>query len=92
MAEPTGPDGQPAPAPPAPPAPPAHPAPGPGADVALPLLEELPPRQIVAELDRYIVGQEDAKKSVAIAVRNRWRRSQAPEDIREEILPNNIIM
>ena len=58
----------------------------------LPWLEELPPRQIVAELDRYIVGQQAAKKAVAIAVRNRWRRSQAPEDIRDEILPNNIIM
>ena len=57
-----------------------------------PWLEELPPRQIVAELDRYIVGQNEAKKSVAIAVRNRWRRSQAPEEIRDEILPNNIIM
>jgi ATP-dependent HslUV protease ATP-binding subunit HslU len=59
---------------------------------ALPWLEELPPRKIVAELDRYIVGQEAAKKAVAIAVRNRWRRSQAPEEIRDEILPNNIIM
>jgi ATP-dependent HslUV protease ATP-binding subunit HslU len=59
---------------------------------SLPWLEELPPRKIVAELDRYIVGQEVAKKAVAIAVRNRWRRSQAPEDIRDEILPNNIIM
>jgi ATP-dependent HslUV protease ATP-binding subunit HslU len=58
----------------------------------LPWLEELPPRQIVAELDRYIVGQEAAKKAVAIAIRNRWRRSQAPDDIRDEILPNNIIM
>ena len=59
---------------------------------ALPWLEELAPRQIVAELDRYIVGQRGAKKSVAIAIRNRWRRQQAPEDIRDEILPNNIIM
>src|SRR5437773_3788863 len=58
----------------------------------LPWLEELPPRKIVAELDRYIVGQEVAKKAVAIAVRNRWRRAQAPEEIRDEILPNNIIM
>ena len=46
----------------------------------------------MAELDRYIVGQEAAKKAVAIAVRNRWRRTQAPEAIRDEILPNNIIM
>jgi ATP-dependent HslUV protease ATP-binding subunit HslU len=58
----------------------------------LPWLEELPPRQIVAELDRYIVGQDEAKKAVAIAIRNRWRRQQAPEAIRDEILPNNIIM
>jgi ATP-dependent HslUV protease ATP-binding subunit HslU len=57
-----------------------------------PWLEELPPRQIVTELDRYIVGQHEAKKAVAIAVRNRWRRAQAPDDIRDEILPNNIIM
>ena len=46
----------------------------------------------MAELDRYIVGQNPAKKAVAIAVRNRWRRGQAPEEIRDEILPNNIIM
>ncbi|HWO87721.1 MAG TPA: ATP-dependent protease ATPase subunit HslU [Gemmatimonadales bacterium] len=58
----------------------------------LPWLEELPPRQIVAELDRYVVGQAAAKKAVAIAIRNRWRRAQAPEEIRDEILPNNIIM
>jgi ATP-dependent HslUV protease ATP-binding subunit HslU len=62
------------------------------AEEQLPWLEELPPRRIVAELDRYIVGQEVAKKAVAIAVRNRWRRAQAPDDIRDEILPNNIIM
>src|SRR4029450_9117036 len=58
----------------------------------LPWLEEMPPRQIVAEVNRYIVGQEAAKKAVAIAVRNRWRRAQAPEDIRDEITPYNIIM
>ncbi|UCG89503.1 MAG: ATP-dependent protease ATPase subunit HslU [Gemmatimonadota bacterium] len=58
----------------------------------MPWLEELAPRQIVAELDRYIVGQQNAKKSVAIAIRNRWRRQQAPDEIRDEILPNNIIM
>ena len=64
------------------------------AEVATPLpwLEEMPPRQIVAELNRYIVGQEAAKKAVAIAVRNRWRRAQAPDDIRDEITPYNIIM
>ena len=58
----------------------------------MPWLEEMPPRQIVLELDRYIVGQEAAKKAVAIAVRNRWRRAQAPDDIRDEITPYNIIM
>src|SRR5574338_400534 len=58
----------------------------------VPWLEEIPPRQIVAELDRYIVGQEAAKKAVAIAVRNRWRRAQTPDDIRDEITPYNIIM
>jgi ATP-dependent HslUV protease ATP-binding subunit HslU len=71
-------------------APPSPPASAP--EETLPWLEELPPRKIVAELDRYIVGQEVAKKAVAIAVRNRWRRAQAPDDIRDEILPNNIIM
>jgi len=58
----------------------------------LPWLEEMPPRQIVAELDRYIVGQGAAKKAVAIAIRNRWRRMQTPEAIRDEITPYNIIM
>src|SRR3954463_12140903 len=58
----------------------------------MPWLEEMPPRQIVAELDRYIVGQEAAKKAVAIAVRNRWRRAQVPDEIRDEITPYNIIM
>jgi len=57
-----------------------------------PWLEEMPPRQIVGELDRYIVGQAAAKKAVAIAIRNRWRRMQAPEEIRDEIVPYNIIM
>src|SRR5213596_1752371 len=64
----------------------------PEAQDTLPWLEEMPPKKIVAELDRYIVGQEAAKKAVAIAVRNRWRRAQAPEEIRDEIMPNNIIM
>src|SRR5512142_2839046 len=90
MADPTA---TPPPPPPTPPpsehVPPAAPS---GEEEALPWLEELPPKRIVAELDRYIVGQDEAKKSVAIAIRNRWRRSQAPEDIRDEILPNNIIM
>ena len=55
-------------------------------------LADLTPRQIVAELDKYVIGQDEAKKSVAIALRNRWRRLHAPEDIRDEIIPNNIIM
>ncbi|HEX2092160.1 MAG TPA: ATP-dependent protease ATPase subunit HslU, partial [Longimicrobiaceae bacterium] len=55
-------------------------------------LDEMTPRQIVAELDKYIVGQEAAKKSVAIALRNRWRRQRVDEDLRDEIVPNNIIM
>jgi ATP-dependent HslUV protease ATP-binding subunit HslU len=79
-------------APASPPASPSPPAPPLAAEDQLPWLEELPPRKIVAELDRYIVGQEAAKKAVAIAVRNRWRRAQAPEEIRDEIMPNNIIM
>jgi ATP-dependent HslUV protease ATP-binding subunit HslU len=53
---------------------------------------ELTPRQIVKELDKYVIGQKDAKKCVAIALRNRWRRQQVPDDLREEIMPNNIIM
>jgi ATP-dependent HslUV protease ATP-binding subunit HslU len=69
-----------------------EPEPSPPQEQPLPWLEELPPRQIVAELDRYIVGQEAAKKAVAIAVRNRWRRAQAPDDIRDEIMPYNIIL
>ena len=55
-------------------------------------LDELTPRQIVEELDQYIIGQDDAKKNVAIALRNRWRRRNAPEEMRDEIMPNNIIM
>jgi ATP-dependent HslUV protease ATP-binding subunit HslU len=54
--------------------------------------ESLTPRQIVAELDKYIVGQHDAKRAVAIALRNRWRRLRVEEELRDEILPNNIIM
>ncbi len=50
------------------------------------------PREIVSELDRYIVGQGDAKRAVAIALRNRWRRQQVPEELRDEIAPKNIIM
>ena len=50
------------------------------------------PREIVSELDRYIVGQKDAKRAVAIALRNRWRRQQLPDDLKEEVLPKNILM
>ena len=50
------------------------------------------PREIVSELDRHIVGQSDAKRAVAIALRNRWRRQQLDEDMREEVLPKNILM
>lgn len=50
------------------------------------------PREIVSELDRYIIGQDDAKRAVAIALRNRWRRQQVPEELRDEILPKNIIL
>ncbi len=52
----------------------------------------LSPREIVSELDRHIVGQQDAKRAVAIALRNRWRRQQLPEGLREEVVPKNILM
>lgn len=55
-------------------------------------MEKLTPKQIVKELDRYIIGQQNAKKAVAVALRNRYRRSQLPADVREEITPKNIIM
>ncbi len=54
--------------------------------------EKLTPREIVRELDKYIVGQKNAKRAVAIALRNRWRRQQLPPELREEIAPKNIIM
>ncbi|MGE0612287.1 MAG: AAA family ATPase, partial [Hyphomicrobiales bacterium] len=50
------------------------------------------PREIVSELDRYIIGQKDAKRAVAIALRNRWRRQQLEGEMREEVLPKNILM
>jgi len=50
------------------------------------------PREIVSELDRYIVGQKDAKRAVAIALRNRWRRQNLPAELRDEVAPKNIIM
>ena len=52
----------------------------------------LSPREIVSELDRYIVGQHDAKRAVAIALRNRWRRQQLAPGLREEVVPKNILM
>ena len=55
-------------------------------------LRTFTPREIVSELDRYIVGQGEAKRAVAIALRNRWRRQQVPEELRDEIAPKNIIM
>src|SRR5262245_63458021 len=50
------------------------------------------PREIVSELDRHIIGQRDAKRAVAIALRNRWRRQQLNDEMREEVLPKNILM
>jgi len=55
-------------------------------------LDELTPRQIVSELDKYIIGQDDAKKAVAIVLRNRWRRQRVEEEMRQEIAPNNLIL
>ena len=55
-------------------------------------MRTLIPRQIMEELDRYIVGQNKAKKAVAIALRNRWRRQMIPADLRDEVAPKNIIM
>jgi ATP-dependent HslUV protease ATP-binding subunit HslU len=55
-------------------------------------MSTLTPREIVAELDKYVVGQDDAKRAVAIALRNRWRRQQVPGELRDEIAPKNIIM
>jgi AAA+ superfamily predicted ATPase len=55
-------------------------------------MSQLTPSQIVAELDKNIVGQNDAKRAVAVALRNRWRRQQLPDDLREEVMPKNILM
>ncbi len=57
-----------------------------------PSLDHLSPRQIVEELDRYVIGQKDAKRMVAIALRNRWRRQQLSPELRDEVMPKNIIM
>jgi ATP-dependent HslUV protease ATP-binding subunit HslU len=64
----------------------------PGTVEATPSIHQLTPHQIVHELDKFIIGQSNAKRSVAIALRNRWRRQQVGEGLREEIMPNNIIM
>ncbi|MBK1634880.1 ATP-dependent protease ATPase subunit HslU [Rhodovulum adriaticum] len=55
-------------------------------------MTDLTPREIVSELDRFIIGQADAKRAVAVALRNRWRRKQLPDDLREEVYPKNILM
>src|SRR5207342_122655 len=55
-------------------------------------MTDFSPREIVSELDRFIIGQGDAKRAVAIALRNRWRRLQLDEKLREEVLPKNILM
>jgi ATP-dependent HslUV protease ATP-binding subunit HslU len=54
--------------------------------------KNLTPREIVSELDKYIIGQDDAKRAVAIALRNRWRRQKVSEEMKDEIAPKNIIM
>src|SRR5689334_3454231 len=61
-------------------------------DKTMPDPSTLSPREIVAELDRYIIGQKDAKRAVAVALRNRWRRQQLPDDLRHEVTPKNILM
>src|SRR3990170_2738160 len=58
----------------------------------MPIMEDLTPAQIVAELDRFIIGQGDAKRAVAVALRNRFRRQLLPEDMRDEVVPKNILM
>ena len=55
-------------------------------------IDSLSPREIVSELDRYVVGQNKAKRAVAIALRNRWRRQALTGDMRDEVLPKNILM
>ncbi|RXV66952.1 HslU--HslV peptidase ATPase subunit [Roseovarius sp. A46] len=55
-------------------------------------MTDLTPREIVSELDRFIIGQKDAKRATAVALRNRWRRKQLPDDLREEVYPKNILM
>jgi ATP-dependent HslUV protease ATP-binding subunit HslU len=66
--------------------------PGTPVNHSTPSLDRLTPKQIVEELDRYVIGQRDAKRMVAIALRNRWRRQQLTADLRDEVIPKNIIM
>ena len=56
------------------------------------ITSSLSPREIVSELDRYVIGQKQAKKAVAVALRNRWRRQALSEEMRDEVLPKNILM
>src|SRR4051794_22779878 len=63
-----------------------------GGEQAEMLKDKLTPKAIVAALDAHIIGQDDAKRAVAVALRNRWRRQQLPEDLREEVTPKNILM
>src|SRR5438477_12277562 len=60
--------------------------------IQYPRMHHLTPKQIVEQLDKYIVGQHDAKRAVAVAIRNRWRRQQLPEDLRQDVAPKNILM
>ena len=55
-------------------------------------MTDLTPREIVSELDRYIIGQKEAKRAIAVALRNRWRRKQLSDDLRDEVYPKNILM
>ena len=55
-------------------------------------MTDLTPREIVSELDRFIIGQNDAKRAVAVALRSRWRRNQLSEELKEEVYPKNILM
>ncbi|MEM1378684.1 MAG: AAA family ATPase, partial [Pseudomonadota bacterium] len=55
-------------------------------------MSDFSPRETVSELDRHIIGQKDAKRAVAIALRNRWRRQQLPDELRDEVMPKNILM
>lgn len=72
--------------------PPAAGPPTPEAEPVKTAYRDLKPRELMAELDRFIVGQADAKRAVAVALRNRWRRHQVPDEMREEIAPKNILM